>query len=291
MDDTALLEEWADYLRATGSSAKSIEDRLITLRAMLRRTGATLLTVTRQMLIKELGRGTSGERRERLKPSTRAHYKSLFHTFFTWLQDEGYRLDNPGARLPSIKVPRTEADPFTTDDLQHLLDSGIYARTRMYVLLYAYQGLRCGEIAAVAGETIDWERRRILSAEGKGGVEVWRPIHPLVWEELQKWPRAGYLFPSHKYPDRHVTANSVSGVLSRAIKRAHVDHHAHQLRAWFGTELVEAGASTIVAAAAMRHGDLQSLSRYVRISDRKIVEAIAKLPRVEVPEQSGRKAA
>ncbi|MDV3143425.1 MAG: hypothetical protein Q8761_03315, partial [Sweet potato little leaf phytoplasma] len=103
-----------------------------------------------------------------------------------------------------------------TEDIEYLLASGIYAKTRMYVLLYAYQGFRAVEIAAVSGDTIDWERKRILSKDGKGGKEVWRPIHPIVWAELQKYPRAGFLFPSG---DGHITRGTVSNVLSKAFKR------------------------------------------------------------------------
>lgn len=278
MDDDALLAYWFDFMRAESCTENTITDREILVRAMLRRTGKSLLTMTRHDLIAELSR--------QLSPKTKQNYKSLYHTLFTWLQDEGFRTDNPGARLPRSRVPQVEADPFTTEDVEYLLHSGIYAKTRMYVLLYAYQGFRAIEIAAVAGENIDWERQRILTVEAKGGKVVWRPIHPLVWDELQKYPRAGFLFPSAG--GGHISRKTVSNVLSKAIKRAGIRHRPHQLRAWHGTELIEAGVSTAVAQASLRHSDLQSFNRYVRVSERAMREGMDLLPLVAVPTRSSR---
>ena len=99
-------------------------------------------------------------------------YKSIFHGFFAWMQGEGFRADNPAVRLPKVRVPKVEPDPVTTDDIEYLLASGIYRRTRMWVLLYAYQGFRAQEIAAVHGtHSVDWNRRRLLSLDGKNGKD------------------------------------------------------------------------------------------------------------------------
>lgn len=278
MDDEAIINYWAAYQAAESCTPGTIRERSIVVRALLRRSGKTLLTVTRHDLIADLSRD--------LSPKTRQNYKSLFHTLFSWLQDEEFRLDNPAARLPKTRVPKSEPDPVTTEDIEFLLSSGIYAKTRLYVLLYAYQGFRAVEIAAVSGETIDWGRQRILSKDGKGGKEVWRPLHPIVWDELQKYPRQGHLFPSRN--GGHISRKTVSNVLSKALKRAGVEHRPHHLRAWHATELIEAGVSTIVAQHSMRHSDLQSLNRYVRVSDTALREAMSMLPGVLVPVRSGR---
>lgn len=284
MDDDAYIAFWAAYQTAAGSTPKSIRERVISVRAMLRRTEKTLLTVTRHDIIRDLGR-------EGIKASTRAHYKSLMYGFFTWMQEEGFRLDNPAVKLPKVRVPKVEPDPVTTEDIEYLLGSGIYRRTRLWVLLYSYQGLRAAEIAAVSGRSIDWARQRILSVEAKGGKEVWRPIHPLVWEQLQTWNTSGWLFASPTRPGEHVHAQNVSRVLSNAFKRAGIAHRPHQMRAWFATEMIYAGAPTIVVAAAMRHSDTQSIEKYVLVKDDAIATAMSSLPMVRVPTRSGRRVA
>lgn len=286
-DDDQILAFWFEYQAAEGCTPATLRERSIAVRALLRRTGETLLTIDRRALIGDLARTTAAG--EPLSAKTKQNYRSLYHTLFTWIQDEGFRADNPAARLPRTRVPSVEANPMTTFDIEQLLHSGIYAKTRLYVLLYAYQGFRCIEIAAVSGESIDWERRRIRSDEGKGGKVVWRPIHPIVWDELRKYPRTGYLFPSKN--GGHISRKTVSNVLSKALKRAGINHRPHHLRAWHATELVDAGVPTVVVSASMRHADLRSLSHYTLVSESALVEAGGHLPLVTVPERSYRRAA
>lgn len=285
MDDEAILAYWSAFASASGYRPRTLKEHLISLRATLRRTGKSILRMTRQDLIADLGR-------EGLAPNTRQRYKSLFYGFWTWVQDEGFRMDNPAVRLPKVRVTRSEANPLETADLEILVNSGIYAKTRMYVLLYAYQGFRAVEIAAVhGGRGIDWERQRILSLGGKGGKEVWRPMHPVIWAEAQKYPRDDYWFPS-PYKSGHVSANNVSRVLSDAIQRAGIrGHRPHNLRAWYATELGEAGAPTDVIAAGLRHSDLQSVPRYRKVPDKSIDEFQRRLPVISIPDQTPRKRA
>lgn len=281
LDDDAILQYWATWAGASGYRQRTIDEHLISLRAALRRTGKSILTMTRYDLIGDLGRAD-------LAPATRQRYKSLFHGFWSWVQDEGFRLDCPAVRLPGVRVIKSEPNPVTTADLELLINSGIYAKTRMYALLYAYQGFRASEIAAVAGEGIDWDRQRILSVEGKGGKEVWRPIHPLVWAEARKYPRTGFWFPSPGR-DKHVTGRNVSSVLSKAMRRAGITgHRPHNLRGWYATELSAAGAPTAVVAAGLRHADMQSVSRYLAVAHSDISAAQQRLPEVRVPDRTPR---
>lgn len=282
MDNDAYLEHWSAWQIASGSTDKSIRERVIIIRSMLRRTCRTALTVTRHDVIRDLGR-------PKIQASTRAHYKSVMYAFFTWMQEEEFRLDNPAVKLPKVRVPKSEPNPVTTEEIEHLLHSGIYGRTRLYVLLYAYQGFRAAEIAAVSGSSIDWKRLRILSVDGKAGKEVWRPIHPIVARELEKWRTPGWLFPSPYRPGEHVSANNVSNVLSQALKRAGINHRPHQMRAWFATELIDAGVSTLVVAEAMRHSGLQTVEKYVRVKPEAVDEAQRLLPVVRVPDRTIRR--
>ena len=284
LDDDAILNYWATWAAASGYRRRTIKEHLISLRATLRRTGKTILTMTRFDLIGDLGR-------EGISPATRQRYKSLFHGFWTWVQDEGFRLDCPAVRLPSVRIVKGEPTPVTTADLEKLINSGIYAKTRMYVLLYAYQGYRASEIAAVSGANIDWSKRLIKSVDGKGGKVVWRPLHPLVWAEAQKYPRESVWFPSPGGVG-HVTGQNVSTVLSRALKRAGITgHRPHNLRGWYATEMSAAGAPTAVVAAGLRHSDMQSVNRYLAVPLVQVAVAQDRLPVVSVPGQVVRRRA
>ena len=283
--DERIIARRRAWLLASNSTQKSIREREIVIRAMLKRTEASLLDVTRDELVADLARPG-------IAASTRSQYKSTMYGFFTWLQEEGDRLDNPAARLPRVKVPKREPNPFPTADIQRLLDSGIYRRMRLWVLLYAYQALRAGEIAAVRGDKVDWTNRRILSWEAKGGRFVWRPIHDLVWPELERYRNvSGWLFPTKADPSKHVTPATVSNSMSKAIKRAGIMHRAHDLRGWHATELIERDVPTIVVAHSLRHADTQTVQKYARVNDTTLTAAVTRLPVVQVPERSARRVA
>lgn len=277
MDTTQILDYWAASMRAQHCTERTITERGIFIRAMLRHTGQeTPLTVTKQQLIMFLGRPD-------LTGKTKQNYRSHLHTFFTWLQDEELRLDNPAARLPKPRVEPTEPNPVTTDDIQAVLNSGIYGHTIMKVLLYSYQGLRASEIAAVSGANIDWTERTILTAEAKGRKIVTRPLHSIVYEHAvaMDYPTDDFWFPSTD--GHHVRGKSVSNTLCSAFRRAGIPHRAHHMRAWHGTTLIELGTDSLDVQHSLRHSDGQSMKAYVRPSQTRIRAAMERLPRVTVP--------
>ncbi|GAA4686459.1 tyrosine-type recombinase/integrase [Frondihabitans cladoniiphilus] len=283
-DDAYAL--WTSYMRASACTERTIKERRIVFHALGRWLGKRVTLASRPELIAWLGRPD-------LSAKTRQNYKSFLHTFFTLLQDEGYRADNPAARLPRGHSPRIEANPFTTDDVEKLLNSGIYGKTRMMVALAAYQGFRATEIAAVNGDHIRWETGEIFTSEAKGGFEVWRPLHPKILDlaalDPARFPRTGWWFPGSGPNDgAHINAKSVSNVLSKAVKRAGIAHRPHQLRAWFATELVDAGTDMLIVQQAMRHASPNTLRHYVRPSMVLIAEGMARLPDVSVPSTSTR---
>ncbi|GAA1728156.1 hypothetical protein GCM10009766_04940 [Microcella frigidaquae] len=274
---------WDVHMRAGGCTDRTIRNRRIWFRELARTLGKPIATATKLDLVEYLGRA-------HLSPRTRQNYRSAMHTLFTLMQDEGIRHDNPAARLPRVHVARLEPHPFTIEEVQRLLESGIYGRTRLYVLLALYMGLRAAEIAQLRGEHVDWDRRRLWIEAAKGGVKVWRPLHPIIWEVIQTLPREGYWFPSHTLPGQPISPKSVSNTLCAAIKRAGMSgHRAHQLRATFATEMIRAGVSTTVASHAMRHANPATLSRYVKPDDLAILDAITKIPTVAIPTRTNRR--
>ena len=234
--------------------------------------------MTKPQLVMFLGR-------PELTGKTKQNYRSCLHTFFTWLQDEGLRPDNPAHRLPRPRVEPREPNPVSTQDIEKVLHSGIRADTVMKVLLYAYQGLRASEIAAVHGTSIDWENRTILVKEAKNRKVVRRPLHSMIYERAVHagFPRDDFWFPSSISPTGHVTGKAVSNTLCAAFKRAGIEHKAHDMRKWYGTTLLAMGADSLDVQHGLRHSDGQAMKAYVLPSQDRIRAAQERLPRVKVP--------
>ncbi|MGX7679367.1 hypothetical protein ACSMXN_10765 [Jatrophihabitans sp. DSM 45814] len=57
-----------------------------------------------------------------------------------WLQRMDYQIDDPSAKLPTQKTPRSWPRPTKTEHVQLPLDSGLRARTHMMVVWLPSKG-------------------------------------------------------------------------------------------------------------------------------------------------------
>lgn len=221
----------------------------------------------------------------KVSQSTRASYFSTLHAWFVWLIKEGDRDDDPMLRVPKPRVPRRRARPVESAHLERLLESRMHRRTKTMILLAAYQGLRVHEIAKIRSEDVDILGGRLF-VKGKGGVDEWLPLHPLIAEEAQGYGKHGYWFPSYHGNvdgDGPVLPRSVSTIIGNAMARAGIPGTAHQLRHWYGTQLVRNGADSRTAQELLRHASLATTQIYVQVAQADRISAIAHLPRFDGP--------
>lgn len=282
MDDDELLEAFADYQRAGNRAPRTISTRASILRCFTRRQGTTLLEASVFHLRREVGRPD-------LAPSSRASTRAAFLAFYGFLQSDGIRPDNPALHLPIVKVPRHRPRPYTQDQIDRLLQSGAYRRTRAMILLAAYQGLRASEIAAVHAEHIDLDADT-LKVHGKGGRIDYLPLHDVI-RDLAPTMGTGWWFPARRGRPGHIKGQSVSDLLHDARERAGIADKrltGHSLRHSFGTELVRRGANVRAVQELMRHSSLATTQRYTQVLDDDRRRALGVLPPREIPTQSGR---
>jgi integrase/recombinase XerD len=209
------------------------------------------------------------------------------------MQEEELRLDNPAYRLPRVATRKREPNPFTIDEINQLLNCGIYRKTRVMVALHYYLGLRVSEIAAVNGADIDWTART-LHTVGKGRKAATLPVPAALWPLLMEMPRTGYWFPNrtrnrmYAAGEGHITGNSVSGLIGEAIKRAGLKHRPHDLRASLATEMHEAGVSSFIIQRSMRHSNMDTTTNYLLLKPEGIRSGFEALPVIHMPKRSGR---
>jgi site-specific recombinase XerD len=281
-----VLLEFADYQRAKSLAVTTIRNRHSILTTLAKRTGKPFTSITIGDLRRHIGR-------EGIAPGSMRTEQNAFGAFFAFLVEDGYRDDNPAERLPSVKVPRAMPRPFTHEQIDAMLHSGAYARTRAMILLGYYQGFRVSQIARVRGEDIDLLSGTIRTL-AKGGVEGLLPLHPVIRELAILFPPTGWWFPARDGADRPMLSNSVTNLITRAKKRAGITDDRltpHSLRHSFGTDLVEAGVDIRVVQELMLHASLSTTQIYTGVSGRRKREGLHVLPNRPVPAQSGRIAA
>lgn len=175
--------------------------------------------------------------------------------------------------------------PLESDQLRRLLasfdcDTAVGRRDLAIVLLMSRLGLRCGEVARLALEDIDWRAGELL-VYGKGRhddrlplpVDVGRAV--AVYLRRDRPPRAAVraVFVTALAPHRAMGSGAVSRVVFRGARRAGLGPvTAHRLRHTAATELLRAGASLPEVGQVLRHRSLVSTAIYAKVDDRSLRE-------------------
>ena len=162
-------------------------------------------------------------------------------------------------------------------------DRGTRTGRRDYaiVLLLARLGLRCGEVAALRLEDLDWRAGEIV-VRGKRGRIDRLPLPADVGEALAEYLRDGRqrgfgrtLFLKACAPVGGISRDVVSDVVVRACQRAGIPPvRAHRLRHTLASELLRCGAGLAEIAQVLRHHDLGTTAIYAKI-DRHALAGLA----------------
>lgn len=273
---TETLDAWKRYEVASGHSPQTIHSRITTVQRLARRVDP--LTATTTQLIDWVSALTAPRSGEPIARTTRATYRAQLRSFYAWLTDTGRRDDNPALKLPRVKPPRGVPHPVSPADVRRMLDACSDRRaivTRAYIVLGAYAGMRVHEIAKVRGEDMLGDEIRI---QGKGGTDSTVPMHPLIAELVPLFPARGWWFPSMS-AEGHVTRESVSAAVKRAMVRAGVQGTAHGLRHHFGTQVLRAAHGDLrTAQRALRHASPATTAIYTLVADETLRSAVGGIP-------------
>lgn len=281
--DFDVLSSFAAHQRSQGLAALTIQNRDSILRGIHRRLGASLLVVSTAQLRDHIGR-------EGIAIGTRRTERAALAAFYAFAVDEGYREDNPTARLSKVRAPRGTPRPFTREQIERMLTSGAYWRTRVMILLGYYQGFRVSSIARVHGRDIDLASGTIRTV-AKGSKSLTLPLHPVIAEIAKSMPTDDYWFPARGGRTGHIRAGSVSDAVRDAKARAGIldpKLTAHSLRHAFGTDLVDAGVDIRVIADLMGHESVATTQIYTGVSAERRRDGLGRLDAIDVPRHSGR---
>jgi len=278
-----VLALFAAHQRSQGFAETTVRNRLSILGSLSKSAGRPLLELSTFEIRTHLGR-------RGIKTSSRRTAQGAIGAFYRFAVDDGLRPDDPSSRLAQVRVPRGEPRPFSPEQIDRMLTSGAYRRTRAMILLGFYQGFRVSMIASVRGEDIDLEEMTIRTI-GKGSKERTLPLHPVIADLAAFMPRRGWWFPARRGMGGHIRPGSVSELIAEAKRRAGIEDPtltAHSLRHAFGTELVEHGVDIRIIQELMMHESLSSTQIYTGVSSRLKRDGIRALPARAVPLRSGR---
>lgn len=265
-----LLDSWRTFQQAAGLRPRTITERTQLVARVARITHADAAHLSTDDLARFLAREMS--------PGTRQTYHSALRAWHKWLVLHGHRGDDPTLLLPTPRVPRSTRRPIATEHLRALLGTRMNKRTRMLILLCAYEGMRVSEAAKVRGEDVDLVTDRIYVV-GKGGVSASIPLSPVIRTRVRQWPRRGFWFPGYD-PTIGLHPRSASTIVSQAMRRAGVPGTAHSLRHWCASEMLRRGADARSVQQVLRHARLATTELYLHVDDEQERAALSRLPDV-----------
>lgn len=296
MDWELTLSDYATHQRAANLSEKTIRNRAELLATVARVTHLGPDAVTHEDLLRVVGR-PHPRTGLRLAPGTMQSERSYMQAFFRWMKKTKRRKDNPAKELPKVKVPRRRARPLRIDQIEAMLGSGIYSRTRDIITIGALSGLRLGEIVKIRGEDIDLTGMTIRSTR-KGNLDHLLPLHPELARMADRYPDAGWWFPSphrnREFPDGggHILMKSASDRVGKAIRAAGVTDRritGHSLRHYLATTLLRDGVQIRVVQEILGHASLATTQLYADVTDADMAAGIVHAPEIMLPLKSGRK--
>ncbi|HEY5262072.1 MAG TPA: tyrosine-type recombinase/integrase [Solirubrobacteraceae bacterium] len=170
--------------------------------------------------------------------------------------------------------------PLERAELRRLLAScdrrtAVGRRDFAMLLLMGRLGLRCGEVAGLMLEDIDWRAGELI-VYGKGRRDDRMPLPVDVGRAVAAYLRRGRpasaldrtVFVRTLAPHRRLTSSAVSRAVHYAAGRAGLGHlGAHRLRHTAATELLRAGATLPEVGQVLRHRRAFSTAIYAKVDD------------------------
>ena len=221
-----------------------------------------------------------------LSARSRARALSAARGFFKFLVADGWRTDDPAARLKAPKPGRPLPKVLSQDDVTRLLDAPDRSQPRglrdraMLELLYS-SGLRVTELV-----TLELNQLRadppILLVRGKGDKERMVPVGPAALAAIDRYlgegrpllkgARSPYLFPGPT--GKPLTRQGFWKAVKRYALQAGVtaELSPHTLRHSFATHLLEGGADLRVVQAMLGHADIATTEIYTHVSSKRLHE-------------------
>jgi integrase len=183
------------------------------------------------------------------------------------------RIVDPTADIRRPRTPEFTPRPVTEPQLRTLL-AAADIRTRAWITLGAYAGLRAAETAQLCGEQLfhngDRWSLHVAAAHAKSKKSAILPLPAIAADALATYQHTtGRLW--------NVSPKGVTILFSAFAKQAGVPVTYHQLRHRYGTQVYRTGKDLLRTQKLMRHSSPRTTTAYIALDDR-YEQAVDMLP-------------
>ena len=180
--------------------------------------------------------------------------------------------------IPFAKRPKKLPLVLSQDEVHAVLEAITDPQHRVIAMTLYAAGLRVSEAVSLRIADIDSQRMLLHVVQGKGGKDRLVTLSPLLLHNLRchfkRYRPRHWLFPSSRYPDRHVTKDAVANAIA-AVRHvvAGKPVSPHTMRHCFATHLLESGTDLRTVQALLGHASINSTVIYTHVT-RKLITAI-----------------
>lgn len=215
-----------------------------------------------------------------IQPSSQCRILSGVRSFFRFLQEDGWRDDDPTELLESPVLGEHLPEVLSTaevDLLENSIDVSKWEghRNRAIIEVLFSCGLRVSELVSLRLSCL-YEAERYVRVLGKGSKERLVPISQSALDKLHLWfevrnkmeikpGEEDYVFLNRR--GSHLTRTMILIMIKRQAAEAGIQKtiSPHTLRHSFATALLEGGADLRVIQALLGHEDIGTTEIYTHI--------------------------
>ena len=279
-DDLALVDRFIDMLASEAGASRHTLSAYRSDLAAARVIVPSLGTASMDEL-GELAPAWSG-----LASSTLARRSAALRRFYGFLQEEGFRTDNPGAALPRPRQVRPLPRILDRDDVDAMFRSaedkaasGEPASLRnlaLLELLYG-SGLRASELVSLPRRALR-KGQPFLIIRGKGDKERLVPVSSRAADAVERWSttlvEGQWMFPSRAGHISRVRLFQVMRTMAAAAGIAPERVSPHVLRHAFATHLLAGGADLRALQTLLGHADIATTQIYTHVDSERLVQLV-----------------
>lgn len=245
-----------------GRSPKTIERYEYIIGKML----GTVSVPTNRISVYHLRQYLSEMKESGLSDRTLEGIRSVFSSYFGWLQKEGLISKNPCANLGPIKYMKKVRLPFSDVELHKIKEACKNKRDLAIVYFLLSTGCRISEVCGLNRESVDFEKKECVVL-GKGNKERKVYIDNVTALILQRYLKGRHdtseaLF-AGKGTDR-MKPGGIRKLLNGIGERAGVENvHPHRFRRTLATNLINRGMTIQEVANILGHENVNTTMTYV----------------------------
>lgn len=215
---------------------------------------------------------------------TRSSWLTSLSAFYTWARRVDLMTVNPVEKIIRPRLHGHGPRPIDAGQLQRAIDAAS-GDLKLWLLIEAYEGLRCQEVTFLAREDFNLAASPplLLVRMGKGGKERTLPLHPSVQSAIAEadWlPSHGRLFPK-------ATPPAVSQRINRHLHKLGITSTAHTLRHFFGTRTYIISKDLRQTQEMMGHSSPQTTAGYAAFDQSKAAEIVSQMDIVSIAAGNG----